>query len=158
MWKFPDLRLLHVSPHSYTTLTNIWISLKLEFYFNNLTLYLALLDSLTVQFLIACGMQEQKFKAWSACHVNDISVDLGRQWLGKCLPSKAPPLVQSKERVRKIRSFNWWPLSNSVYLGRHLSYSHDTMHQAFPLCFCILQAIKNWMMERPGNSYVHTTL
>ena len=25
------------------------------------------------------------------------------------------------------------------------------MDQAFPLRFCILQAIKNWMVERPGN-------
>ena len=24
-------------------------------------------------------------------------------------------------------------------------------HQAFPFCFCILQAIKNWMVGRPGN-------
>ena len=25
------------------------------------------------------------------------------------------------------------------------------MNQAFPLRFCILEVIKNWMVERPGN-------
>ena len=40
---------------------------------------------------------------------------------------------------------------NRGCLGRHWHHSHDKMDQAFPLCFCILQAIKNWMMGRPGN-------
>ena len=28
------------------------------------------------------------------------------------------------------------------------------MDQSFPLCFCILQAIKNWMVGRPGNEAI----
>jgi len=32
------------------------------------------------------------------------------------------------------------------------------MDQAFPLCFCILQAIKNWMMGRPGNEASNSTV
>ena len=43
------------------------------------------------------------------------------------------------------------PPPNSVYLGRHWYQLHDKMNQAFPLRFCILQVIKNWMAERPGN-------
>ena len=34
----------------------------------------------------------------------------------------------------------------SVYLGKYWCYSHDKWYQAFPLCSCILQAIKNWMV------------
>ena len=41
--------------------------------------------------------------------------------------------------------------SPSVYLGRHWHHSHDKCSQAFSLCFCILQAIKNWMVGRPWN-------
>ena len=39
----------------------------------------------------------------------------------------------------------------SVYLGRHWHHSHDKIYQAFPLRFCILGVIKNWMVGRPGN-------
>ena len=39
-------------------------------------------------------------------------------------------------------SFGWVPLS--LYLGRH--HSHDKCSQAFPLHFCILKAIENWMV------------
>ena len=28
---------------------------------------------------------------------------------------------------------------------------HMTLSRVFPLCFCILQAIKNWRWEQPGN-------
>ena len=28
------------------------------------------------------------------------------------------------------------------------------MDQSFPLCFCILQAIKNWMVGRPGKEAI----
>ena len=38
-----------------------------------------------------------------------------------------------------------------VYLGRHQHHSRDKMNQAFPLHFYILQAIKIWMVRRPGN-------
>ena len=48
----------------------------------------------------------------------------------------------------QARSFDGGPLPPSVYLGRH---SRDNIYQAFPLCFCILQAIKNWTVGRPGN-------
>ena len=40
-----------------------------------------------------------------------------------------------------------------------LPHSLDKMDQAFPLHFCILQAIENWMMGRPGSvatDYNHT--
>ena len=30
-------------------------------------------------------------------------------------------------------------------------HAHDSFSQAFPLCFCMLQVIKNWRLERPGN-------
>ena len=48
-------------------------------------------------------------------------------------------------------SFDQWPLPPSVYLGRHWHHSCDKWYQAFPLHFCILQPIKNWMVGRPGN-------
>ena len=36
-------------------------------------------------------------------------------------------------------------------LGRHCRHSHDKMDQAFPLRYCILQAIKNWTVGRSWN-------
>ena len=51
----------------------------------------------------------------------------------------------------QAHSFDGGPLPPSVYLGRHWRHSCDKMDQAFPLCFCTLQAIKNWMVRRPGN-------
>ena len=56
-----------------------------------------------------------------------------------------------KEGVHKMHSCDGGPLPPSVYLGRHWCHSHDTMNQAFPLCFCMLQVIKNWVVGRPGN-------
>ena len=50
-----------------------------------------------------------------------------------------------------VRSFDRGPLPPSVYLGWHWCHSHDTWYQTFPLHFCILQVIKNWMVGRPGN-------
>ena len=43
------------------------------------------------------------------------------------------------------------PTLPPVFLGRHWRHSHDKMDQAFPLCFCILQAIKNWTVGRTLN-------
>ena len=37
----------------------------------------------------------------------------------------------------------------SVYLTE--PHARDQISQAFPLCICILQAIKYWRWERPGN-------
>ena len=55
-------------------------------------------------------------------------------------------------KIRRLaRSFDQWPLPTSVYLGRHWCHSRDKWYQAFPLRFCILQAIKNWTVGRPGN-------
>ena len=34
-------------------------------------------------------------------------------------------------------------------------YLRDKMDQAFPLCFCILQAIKNWIVGRPVNEAIN---
>ena len=34
-------------------------------------------------------------------------------------------------------------------------YLRDSFSQAFPLCFCIRQAIKNWRQEWPGNEARH---
>ena len=41
-----------------------------------------------------------------------------------------------------------------VYLTSHM-YSFS---QAFPLRFCILQVIKNWRLERPGNEAIVSAL
>ena len=46
-------------------------------------------------------------------------------------------------------SFDRGLLHPSVDLGRHQRHSRDKMDQAFPLRFCILQAIKNWTLGRP---------
>ena len=61
---------------------------------------------------------------------------------------KGPLLVQNEEHVCEMRSFNWGLLPPFVYT--------DVIHavkcsQAFPLHVCILQAIKNWTVGRPGN-------
>ena len=32
---------------------------------------------------------------------------------------------------------------------------HQSRYQTFLLCFCILQAIKNWMVRRPGNKAIN---
>ena len=45
----------------------------------------------------------------------------------------------------------WGTLPHSVYIGRHWRHSRDKTDQAFPLRFCILKAIKNWTVGRPGN-------
>ena len=42
-----------------------------------------------------------------------------------------------------MRYFDRQPLSSS---GRHWRHSRDKMDQAIPRYFCILQAIKNWMV------------
>ena len=54
-----------------------------------------------------------------------------------------------------MRSFDGDPSPPSVYLGRHWCHSRDKIYQAFPLCFCILQVIKNWTVGRPGNEASH---
>ena len=51
--------------------------------------------------------------------------------------------IKNKECVFKMHSFDGGPLPPSVYLGRHWRHSCDKMDQAFPLCYCILQAIEN---------------
>ena len=36
-------------------------------------------------------------------------------------------------------------------------HARDSFSQAFPLHFCVLQVIKNWRRERPGNEAIHST-
>ena len=68
----------------------------------------------------------------------------------------------SKRRTRAQNVFfrPWTPPSPSVYIPcRHWHHSHNKVDQAFPLRFCILQVIKNWVVRRPGNktnAYLHT--
>ena len=50
-----------------------------------------------------------------------------------------------------MHSFDRELLPPSAYLGRHWCLSCDKIYQAFPLRFCILQPISNWMVGRPGN-------
>ena len=45
----------------------------------------------------------------------------------------------------------WGTTPPSVYPGRHWCQSHDKTYQAFPLDFCTLQVIVDWMVGRPGN-------
>ena len=53
-----------------------------------------------------------------------------------CVVSKNLPLVvQNKERMCKMPSFNRGPLSSSIYLSRHWCHSYDKMDQAFPFRF-----------------------
>ena len=67
-----------------------------------------------------------------------------------CEAQNVPLLVQKKNAyVRCILSIGTPP--SSVYLGRHWRHSCHTMDQAFPIHFCTLQAIKNWMVGKPGN-------
>ena len=115
-------------------------------------------------------------------HVNDVSVYLGRQRGGGvprrkneleawscsfcpyarvsniCQVKSVPILVKNKQRVHEMRPFDQWPLPPSVYLGRHWRPSRDKSYQAFPLRICILQAIKNWTVGRPGNEASTATL
>ena len=51
----------------------------------------------------------------------------------------------------QAHSFNGAPLPPFVYLGRYRRHSRDKLDQAFLLCFCLLQAIKNRMVGSPGN-------
>ena len=58
----------------------------------------------------------------------------------------------------QLCSFDGEPLLPPFCLDRHWCHSCNKMNQAFPLCFCILQAIKNRTVGRPGNQasvYVH---
>ena len=57
-------------------------------------------------------------------------------------------LVRNKKRMCKMHLV---PLPPSVYLGRHWCHSRGKIDQAFPICFCVLQAIKHWTVGRPGN-------
>ena len=57
---------------------------------------------------------------------------------------------------KNICSFNWEPLS-PVHLGRRWRHSRDKIDQDYPLCVCILQAIKKWKVWRPGNEATPTS-
>ena len=102
--------------------------------------------------------------------MNDISVYLGRQrgegspieklslrpYLVVSAPSagvsnvcevkNVPLLVQNEEHMHEcVLSIR------DPHLPRQVKcHSCDKMDQAFPFCFCILQAIKNWTVGRPG--------
>ena len=121
----------------------------------------------TVQFMIACSMQKQRGEAWFMI--------LAHEW-HQCLPtlrggegsplertSLSPYVVVSTPStgvlnvckaknilVQNKGSFNQRPLP-PIYQGRYWCHSHGKVDQDFPLCFCILQAFKNWTVGRPGN-------
>ena len=57
-----------------------------------------------------------------------------------------PLLVQNEERVQEIRSFDWGPLPPLCLPSRH-NVIHVIKWTRPSLCFCILQAIKNWRRE-----------
>ena len=62
-----------------------------------------------------------------------------------------PPGSKRKTHWAKcVLSFGG-PPPHSVYLGRHWCHSHDKWYQPFPLHICILQAMRNWTVGRPGN-------
>ena len=114
----------------------------------------------TVQFLIACSMQNGGGRPGPFYHVNDVLSTRGRQ-RGGGVPNgfrpylvvsatstgitpdlnirevkNIPLLFQNEECVCEMRSFDQGgPLPPSVYLGRHWRHSHEKMDQAFPLCF-----------------------
>ena len=66
--------------------------------------------------------------------------------LRKC--SKFQRLGQ-KPQEKASSSFFWWGTLPRLCL--HWCHSRGEIHQAFPLHFCILQAIKNWIVGRPGD-------
>ena len=57
-------------------------------------------------------------------------------------------LFQREVRVREMDSFDQGPLLPSAYLGRQ-NVIHVIIWTGLPPLF--LQAIKNWMVGRPGN-------
>ena len=119
--------------------------------------------------LIACSMKKWRGKAW---------YHLSREWR-QCLHRWTEGgrghwshfadafFVFNQERyafrfanVQKSsawgRNYKIRPLAcsfdgGSLHLDRHWRHSRDKWYQAFPLRFCILQAIKNWTVGRPGN-------
>ena len=122
----------------------------------------------TVQFLIACSMQKQRGKAW---------YHLSREWRQCLHRQRGGGVTDRKDAFRTCvlrfepravcflhrKRFSAWarnykirPLACSFDgdppppppLWHH---SRDKWYQAFPLRFCILQAIKNWTVGRPGN-------
>ena len=98
-------------------------------------------------------------------YVNGVSVYLGRQRRGgvpHCISCTCSLFLTWSGTFFGLRTFGacgrttrssslfqWGTLPPSVYLGRYWRHSCDKIYQAFPLHFCLLQAIENW--TRPGN-------
>ena len=59
-----------------------------------------------------------------------------------------PLLIQNEECVREMGSFNWDPPPLCL---PDTDIIHVIKWTRLLLCFFVLQAIKNWMMGRPGN-------
>ena len=123
----------------------------------------------TVQFLIACSMQKQRGKAWyhlscewhqkiERAHFTHEFFVLNRErYAFRFANVQNSSTWGRKYKIWHLaRSFDRGPLPPSVYLGRHWRHSRDKWYQAFPLRFCILQAIKNWTVGRPGNEAKQT--
>ena len=69
------------------------------------------------------------------------------QRLGQKLRDK----TSSSHQARSFDGGILTPFCLYTYIGKHWHHSRDKTYQAFPLRFCILQAIKNWTVGRPGN-------
>ena len=114
-------------------------------------------------------------------HVNDVSVYLGRQrgggvprrkneleaWSCSFCPkrwsfehswSERRTALGSKQKTHARNASFRSVTPPPVCLHRHWHHSCDKWYQAFPLRFCILQAIKNWTVGRPGNEASTATL
>ena len=69
-----------------------------------------------------------------------------------CRCSRFQHLGQKLQDKASSSFFQWGTSpSLSTYNGRHWRHWRDKLDQAFPLCFCMLQVIKYWVVERPGN-------
>ena len=58
-------------------------------------------------------------------------------------------IAPGSKRTTRMQNVSFRSETPSVYLGRHWHHTCEKMDQAFPLCFYILQAIKNWTVGRP---------
>ena len=132
----------------------------------------------TIQFLITCSIYAKLEGEGVSTFItlSDINVYLGRQrgggeegiwgffmqcrslcWSSECSQSEKVATCGTGQRTHVWNALFYsrtLPYS-SVYLGRYSHHLRDKWYQAFPLCFCIVQGIKNWMVGRPGNATMH---
>ena len=99
-------------------------------------------------------------------HMSDVSVYLGILYF---LPPSARVLNIRKVKKKKKTDCYWFKMKNThtkCVLSMEYSLPHSPvylstpMDQAFLLRFCIVQAIKNWMVGRPYStlSYAHQAI